>query len=298
METIRGVIKLNEPMQKHTFWKIGGHAKRYFEPADKDDLCHFLSHLPEDEPLFWIGLGSNLLVRDGGFPGTVVMLSGGLNNAYICDATNMHVDAGATCSKIARLGAEAGLTDSEFLAGIPGTMGGALAMNAGAFGSEIWDIVGNVETINRKGQILIRSKDDFEIGYRYVNLPDDEWFISARLSLKVDAEGQGRQRIKILLDRRSASQPIGQLSCGSVFRNLVNGDSAAKLIEASGLKGVSVGEAYISEKHANFIINSGGASARDVESLIQLVQEKVKQNSGVMLIPEVRIIGEEFTPWR
>ena len=288
---IRGVLKLNESMKKHTSWRAGGEAGRYFKPADIDDLCSFLKCTADDEPLCWLGLGSNLLVRDGGLKGTVIALSGVLNDLHIYDDCAVHVGAGVPCAKVARMSVKAGLSGGEFLAGIPGTMGGALAMNAGAFGRETWNIVHRVETVNRQGMRMKRFASDIETTYRHVDLPVDEWFISAELILESDEESKGVQRIQELLNKRTASQPIGKASCGSVFRN-PEGDYAARLIEASGLKGQSIGEACVSEQHANFIINAGSASADDIESLILLIQEKVKRDSGIALIPEVRIIGE------
>jgi len=288
---MRGVMKLNEPMKKHTSWRTGGHAERYFKPADVDDLCSFLKQIPEDEPLFWFGLGSNLLVRDGGLQGTVIALSGVLNDLHVYDDVSMHVGAGVACAKVARMSVKAGLSGGEFLAGIPGTMGGALAMNAGAFGGETWNIVRGVETVNRQGQRIKRAAADFETDYRQVNLPGDEWFISAELLLAGDGDKNGQARIQALLNKRTESQPTGKASCGSVFRN-PESDYAARLIEISGLKGQSIGNAQVSVKHANFIINSESASAEDIESLILLIQEKVKFDHGIELIPEVRIVGD------
>jgi UDP-N-acetylmuramate dehydrogenase len=288
---VRGVMKLNEPMKKHTSWRTGGHAERYFKPADVDDLCSYLKQVPEDEPLFWLGLGSNLLVRDGGLQGTVIALSGVLNDLHVYDDVSVHVGAGVACAKVARMSVKAGLSGGEFLAGIPGTMGGALAMNAGAFGGETWNIVRSVETVNRQGQRIKRDASEFETAYRYVNLPEDEWFISAELILASDEDANGLERIQALLNKREESQPTGKASCGSVFRNPEN-DYAARLIEVSGLKGQAIGNAQVSEKHANFIINSGSASAEDIESLILLIQEKVKLDHGIELNPEVRIVGD------
>ncbi len=288
---VRGVMKLNEAMKIHTSWRTGGHAERYFIPADVDDLCSFLKQVAEDEPLFWLGLGSNLMVRDGGLQGTVIALSGVLNDLHVYDDASVHVGAGVACAKVARMSVKAGLSGGEFLAGIPGTMGGALAMNAGAFGGETWNIVRSVETVNRQGRRIIRDAADFETAYRHVNLPDDEWFISAELLLTGDGDNDGQDRIQALLNKRAESQPTGKASCGSVFRNPEN-DYAARLIEVSGLKGQSIGNAEVSDKHANFIINSGKASAGDIESLILMIQEKVKLEHGIELIPEVRIVGE------
>ncbi len=289
----RGLIKRNEPMKKHTSLRAGGCAEQYFKPADLDDLCHFLKQTPASEPLFWCGLGSNLLVRDGGLRGTVIALYGVADTIKI-EECRLYAGAGAACAKVARMSVAAGLTGGEFLAGIPGTIGGALAMNAGAFGHEIWALVERVETVDRQGRRTIKDRTEFGIAYRQVICPPDEWFIGTQLRLDHDDAKQGAQQIRDLLNQRSERQPMGLASCGSVFRN-PRGDHAARLIEASGLKGHGVGRAYISEKHANFIINAGGASAEDIESLIVLVREKVKSDSGVELIPEVRIVGERRT---
>ena len=280
-----------EPMDKHTAWRTGGAVKQYFKPADIDDLGSFLSQLAEDEPLLLFGLGSNLLVRDGGLQGTAIKFAGVLNDLQVdAERRLLHSGASVTCAKVARESAKFGLTGAEFLAGIPGTMGGALAMNAGAFGKATWDLVKSAETINRNGQRTRRSATDFEVGYRHLRLPKNEWFIAAELSLAEDRDGQSLQRIRVLLNQRAATQPTGQISCGSVFLNPPN-HHAAKLIEASGLKGKKIGDAYVSKKHANFIINSGHASAGDIESLIWLIQKKVKHDHGITLIPEVRIVG-------
>ncbi len=288
---VRGVINLNEPMKKHTSWRAGGHAERYFKPADVDDLYSFLKQVPADEPLLWFGLGSNLLVRDGGLRGTVIACSKVLDDLHIYDDVSIHVGAGVACAKVARMSVKDGLSGAEFLAGIPGTMGGALAMNAGAFGEETWNIVRSVETIDRQGQRIKRAASDFETAYRHVNLFKGEWFISAELLLARDEDTNGLERMQALLNQRAKNQPIGKTSCGSVFCN-PESDYAARLIEASGLKGQTIGSACVSDKHANFIINMGGASAQDIESLILFIQEKVKLAHGIYLVPEVRIVGE------
>jgi len=288
---IRGVLKHDEPMANHTSWRAGGKAERYFEPADLDDLRDYIANMPADEPLLWIGLGSNLLVRDGGIRGTVVAINGVLNELEIRQSGQVRVGVGVPCAKVARFCARSGFTGAEFLAGIPGTMGGALAMNAGAFGMETWDIVTSVEVLNRSGQQKIRSRNEFEIGYRHVQLTEDEWFIAAELVLQVDKQNIAEQRIRELLAKRSATQPTGQLSCGSVFRNPPD-DYAARLIESCGLKGKRIGNACVSEKHANFIINMGGATANEIEQLIMQIKDVVMRECNVELAPEVRIVGD------
>ena len=287
---LRGELRLNESLGRYNTWRVGGAAAQMYLPADADDLAQFLRTLPADEPLLWLGLGSNLLIRDGGFPGTVILLHGCLSGLLI-EGTEAHVDAGVPCAKVARECARAGLTGAAFLAGIPGTMGGALAMNAGAFGGETWPIVGSVTTIDRGGVMHRRLPDDFEVGYRQVLGPAGEWFLACTLNL---AQGDGtaeQAAIRALLERRGATQPTGQPSCGSTFRN-PPGDHAARLIEVSGLKGCRVGGAEVSAKHANFIINTGDASAADIEGLIAHVAAEVERLQGVTLRTEVQMVGE------
>ncbi|MCC7410239.1 MAG: UDP-N-acetylmuramate dehydrogenase [Gammaproteobacteria bacterium] len=288
---LRGTLRLNEPMAAHCSWRAGGAAARCYRPADLDDLGAFLASLPAGEPLLWVGLGSNLLVRDGGFAGTVVSVAGRLDAWRFTSDTTLEAQAGVACAKLAREAARRGCTGAEFFAGIPGSLGGALAMNAGAFGGETWSIVTAVETIDRKGRLRSRTAADYGIGYRTVTGPQEEWFVAATLALGRDVDGAAAQRIRALLAQRQASQPIGQPSCGSVFRNPY-GDYAARLIEACGLKGYRLGGCQVSTKHANFIVNDGGASATDIEALINAVREAVRSRFGVDLEPEVRIVGE------
>ena len=285
-----GAVRHDEPLARHTAWGIGGTADRYFEPFTIDELSGFLAALPEGEPLYWMGLGSNLLVRDGGVRGTVVSTVR-LRAVERVDPTTLHVEAGAGCPRVAKLAARHGLTGCEFLAGIPGSMGGALAMNAGAYGTETWPVVDEVETIDVRGERRRRSASSYRYGYRTVSGPPGEWFVSCRLALAPDAAGRADTVIRQLLAQRAAMQPTGVRSCGSVFRN-PPGDHAGRLIEASGLKGRRVGGAVVSEKHANFIINDAGARAGDIEALIQAVVEEVQTRQGVRLEPEVRVIGE------
>lgn len=288
---LAGELRYDEPLFKHTTWRVGGLARRYYRPADAMDLVRFLEQLPRDEPLLWLGMGSNLLVRDGGFNGTVVATQGCLNGLELTEDGLLRVEAGVACPKVARAAAQEGLCGIEFLAGIPGTMGGALAMNAGAFGGETWQYVEKVETIDRHGRVRERKVGDFHIGYRRVEGPEGEWFLAAWLRLQPGDAEKMQGEIRQLLERRAATQPIGMPSCGSVFRN-PEGDHAARLIEAAGLKGRCIGGACVSEKHANFIINSGNASATDIEQLIEQVQTEVEAASGIRLQTEVHIVGE------
>ena len=287
----RGELRYDEPMALHNSWRAGGPARCFFKPADVTELCEFLQQLDPQEPLLWVGLGSNLLVRDGGFPGTVIFTLGALNELQWLDATTLLAGAGVTCSKVARESARQGLTGLEFLAGIPGTMGGALAMNAGAFGGETWNRVVVVETVDRAGCLHTRKPDEYQVSYRTVEGVADEWFVAARLRLETGDSALAKQQIRKLLAQRGESQPVQQNSCGSVFRN-PPGDHAARLIEATGLKGKTLGGAQVSRKHANFIINTGTATAADIEILLNQVQGCVEQAHGVRLEPEVRIVGE------
>lgn len=292
-KSLRGALKFNEPMSRHTSWRTGGTADRFYVPADVEDLAGFISRQQDTETMVWLGLGSNLLVRDGGIRGTVIAVAGVLDTFEIQDANKIRVGAGVTCNKFARYAANAGLKGVEFLAGIPGTVGGALAMNAGAFGGETWDRVTAAETVSRNGEVHTRSRDEFQVGYRYVNLPENEWFIAAEFQLDLDIDREAHKKIREYLAGRTASQPTGESSCGSVFRNPA-GDFAARLIDSCGLKGLRVGGARVSGKHANFIINEDGASAADIEELIVQVQKMVKERTGIYLEMEVIIIGERL----
>ncbi len=296
-------ILKNEPMSGHTSWRTGGAARQYVQTESLTALASFIATLPADEKLLWLGLGSNTLVRDGGFNGTVIATQGLMSQLNMIDEeasdtegldeTMVYVGAGVSSAKLARFCSKNSLAGAEFFAGIPGLVGGALAMNAGAFGGETWPLVVEVETLNRKGEITKRSANEFEYGYRHVKGPAEEWFVSATLKLKKQQLENKTIDIKQLLAKRALTQPTGVASCGSVFRN-PDGHYAAKLIEDCGLKGKRIGGAVISTKHANFIINENKASAADIESLITLIQKTVKDKRGVLLQTEVRIVGEKL----
>ena len=288
-----GELREREPLSRHTSWRVGGPARRFYRPTDAADLSAFLARLDPREPLLWLGLGSNLLVDDAGFPGTVIQTQACLTRLERRGVTGIDAESGVSCAKVARFAARHDLVGCEFLAGIPGTMGGALAMNAGAWGGETWAHVVSVRTIDRVGRIRERVPGDFSIGYREVLGPPGEWFLDVALELAPGDGKAGMARIRELLDRRAQTQPVGLPSCGSVFRN-PPGDHAARLIESEGLKGYRIGGAQVSEKHANFIINTGEASAADIRELIDLVQRRVEDATGVRLVPEVkRIAGEQ-----
>ncbi|HUF19572.1 MAG TPA: UDP-N-acetylmuramate dehydrogenase [Burkholderiales bacterium] len=290
---LRGKLHRAEPMRKRTSWRVGGPADHAYVPADLDDLCAFLQALPAGEPVTFVGLGSNLLIRDGGIRGTVVLTHTALKALELTAAGEIYTEAGVAAPKVARFAATHALQGAEFLAGIPGTVGGALAMNAGCYGAEIWELVARVLTVDRRGVQRERGATEFTVGYRSVTPkePREEFFAAAWLRLARGDGEQSRQRIKELLQKRIDSQPLEQPNAGSVFRN-PPGDHAARLIESCGLKGLRIGGAMVSTKHANFIVNLGDAAAADIERLIDTVQTLVHRETGVMLHREVLIVGE------
>jgi len=294
-ELLRGTLTRGAPLARYTSWRCGGPADLLYVPADRDDLATFVRQLAPDEPLTIIGLGSNLLVRDGGVRGAVVVLHAALN-ALELRGNEVYAEAGVASPKVARFAANHGLVGGEFLAGIPGTIGGALAMNAGCYGGETWRHVARVEVLLRDGRFEQRDPDVYSIGYRTVRLAGgrapDGIFTAAWLHfVEGDAEAS-RATIRELLKRRIATQPLELPNAGSVFRN-PQGDHAARLIESVGLKGFAIGSARVSEKHANFIVNPEGiARAADIEALIGLVRDTVRTKTGIELEAEVRIVGE------
>ena len=288
--SVRGELRYDEPMSRHTSWRAGGPAETFFIPADVADLSTFLAGLDLDTPVFWHGVGSNLLVRDGGIPGVVISATKVLRDLERVDEYLVRAGAGLPCTQLARQCIRWGLGPSEFFAGIPGTVGGALAMNAGAHGGETWERVESVRTIDRAGEIHERAPAEYTVGYRSVTGPANEWFIEGLFRFEPDVV-PSMDNMNAMLERRKTTQPLGLPSCGSVFRN-PPGDYAARLIEAAGLKGHRIGGAEVSEKHANFIINTGDATATDIEELIEHVRQTVIEQHGVELKHEVRIVGE------
>ena len=292
MQASLGSLLLNEPLARYTSWRVGGKADRLYIPTGLADLQDFLHGLHEQEPVYFIGLGSNLLVRDGGVRGTVVLMHNVLTELRMEDGL-LYADAGVTCARLAKFAARQHKHGAEFFAGIPGTVGGALAMNAGCHGSETWGVVARVVTINKQGELQQRDQAEFAASYRYVQMPAPEWFIGAWLVLAEGDSRESEQKIKSLLAKRLATQPLNLPNAGSTFRN-PPGDFAARLIEACGLKGYQIGGAQVAEKHANFIVNLGSATAADIEQLIALMRDTVKREHGVDLQQEVRVIGEEL----
>jgi UDP-N-acetylmuramate dehydrogenase len=286
-------VKRDEPMSRHTSWHVGGPADVYFSPRDRADLLAFLATLPEATPLFWLGLGSNLLVRDGGIRGVVIDTQSGLTRLERVNDTTLTCEAGVPCARLARQCIKWGLGPAEFLAGIPGTLGGALSMNAGAFGGETWPRVRSVDVCNARGVDRRRDAREYSYGYRHIVPPaPGEFFLAAALEFEY-RPGLTDEAMRELLAKRKETQPIGEWSCGSTFTN-PQGDHAARLIEAAGLKGFRIGDIMVSPKHANFLVNVEAATAADVEKLVAHIQAVVNEKFGVTLTPEFRIAGESL----
>jgi UDP-N-acetylmuramate dehydrogenase len=290
LPTLRGQLLQDAPLSAYTSWRIGGPADYLYQPADVADLALFLQHLPLHFPVTWLGLGSNTLVRDGGIAGVVIITQGALNQLKWLDDHTLYAEAGVASAQLARLAARQGADNLAFMAGIPGTVGGALAMNAGCFGGETWQSVLSVDTLDRRGQRQTRLPKDFQVSYRRVAGLQEAWFVAARFSGVRGDKEKALEDIRCLLERRHQTQPTGLLNCGSVFRNPPQ-HYAGALIEQCGLKGYRCGGAVVSEKHANFIINDQDAKASDIETLIEHVRHRVYQDTGIALTPEVHIIG-------
>lgn len=285
----------NAPLKKLNSWRVGGAAKQLFKPTSISDLQNFIGTLDEDDQPIWLGLGSNVLIADQGIAHSVILTLGGIADMRLCDDGTIRMEAGVTCAKAAKFCVKHDFVNGEFFAGIPGTIGGALVMNAGAFGAETWEYVTAVETIDRNGQTHLRKPDEYTVAYRSVRGPGiqsspNEWFTAGYFRLPKGDGKQTQQNIKALLKKRAESQPIGLPSCGSVFKN-PPGDHAARLIEHCELKGYKIGGAEVSPKHANFIINTGDATADDIFRLICHVQTTVAQKTGITLETEVRFLG-------
>jgi len=286
-QPFRGILRYDEPMRLHTHWRVGGPARMFFVPADRSDLADFLRALDSALPVHFIGLGSNLLVRDQGIDGAVICLGRAFRGVRQLDSGAVEAGAATPCAALAKSCASWGVGPAEFFAGIPGTVGGALSMNAGAFGGETWDSVEAVETIDRQGIEHTRAPARYQPGYRQLGGPHGECFLLARFRFEAASQAE---RMKSLMAERRRRQPLSIPSCGSVFRNPPDG-FAGELIERCGLKGKRAGAAEVSRRHANFIVNHGGATADEIERLILEVQAGVREATGVTLQPEVRILG-------
>ncbi|MFV9988709.1 MAG: UDP-N-acetylmuramate dehydrogenase [Coxiella endosymbiont of Dermacentor nuttalli] len=295
MNNLCGDLIYNHNLAHYTSLRVGGNAERFYWPANVADLQNFLAQLPPDEPLTCLGLGSNVLIRGGGIKGTVILTVNRLKEISFFKEENkqlvIRAESGVTCSKLAKFCVSQGLKEGAFFAGIPGTVGGALAMNAGAFGRETWCHVIHVETVDHSGILYKRQPDEFKINYREIHGLNNQFFVAGYFCFDQKDINKARKAINVLLKKRVNLQPIGTFNCGSVFRN-PPGDYAARLIESAGLKGTRIGNTKVSEKHANFVINMGEANASDIECLIQFIAQRVYQIHGIQLIKEVHILGD------
>ena len=289
LPTPRGTITPLVPMAAHTWFGVGGAAEVMFSPADSDDLAMMLAAVPCDIPVFALGAGSNLLVRDGGVKGVVINTTEHLKDAEM-QGDDLRVGGGLHDVEVARIAARLGRTGLEFLIGIPGTIGGGLRMNAGAYGVEFKDIVVKAEAIDRNGKRHIATPAEMGMDYRHSDAPDDWIFTAAWLKTTAGDVAAIRARMKEIVAMRSDSQPTGARTGGSTFAN-PDGTKAWQLIDAAGCRGLTVGNAMVSEKHCNFLINKGNASADDIETLGEAIREQVAKSSGIDLRWEIRRIG-------
>lgn len=300
LTNFKGDILRNEPLSRHTSYAIGGPEDIFVYPNNLEDLRVLLQALANRKLNTWfLGGGTNLLVRDRGFRGMVITLQRmqtiKIEREYRSIGGSfavVYAEAGAPLSKLLSFAVEQGLTNLEFAAGIPGTVGGAVCMNAGVALGELGDVIDSVTLIAPDGNLFTRSREEMGFGYRTSSIPDGHLVLEARIILRRDDKEKIKSQVKELLDKRKRNQPWGVPSAGSVFKNPQE-ESAGKLIELAGLKGMTVGGAQVSEKHANFIVNTGNAKAADVLALMELVREKVLEVHGVRLEPEIKIIGED-----
>ena len=287
---VRGRIRAGAPLAPTSWFKVGGPADVLFRPADADDLCALLRARPGGVPVTVLGVSSNTLIRDGGVRGIVVKLGRGFTRVEPDGTDGLIAGAGALCATIAQQAEAKALGHLAFLSGIPGTAGGALRMNAGAYGGETGDVVDWAEAVDPQGTLHRLGPADLGYAYRHCAVPGDWVFVRARLRGVPGAEGIAAEMAAIA-KARAESQPLGTATGGSTFRN-PPGHKAWQLIDAAGCRGLRIGGAVMSEKHCNFMINEGGASAADLETLGETVRERVRQNSGVALEWEIRRIGE------
>ncbi|MEL0102523.1 MAG: UDP-N-acetylmuramate dehydrogenase [Gammaproteobacteria bacterium] len=286
---IKGSLKEDVSLKAYNTWKIGGNAEYFFEPKNLEDLKTFLKNTTGYDITF-LGNGSNVLIRDGGIKGFVVCLKNSLNNYYKVSDNEFIFEAGLSCMKIAQITSINNSTGLEFLCGIPGSLGGALRMNAGCYGGNIWENLKTVTLIDKSGNEIKKYKEDFNINYRNVELDDNLFFINASFSLKKNELNNSSEIIKDYLKDRRSKQPTSLPSCGSVFKNPEN-SHAANLIESVGLKEYKIGGAYVSKKHANFIISDKTTKSKDIEDLIGYIQTEVYKKKKVFLETEVKFIG-------
>lgn len=290
MPELRGRMIANQPLAELTWFRVGGPAQVLFTPADEDDLAYFLKNLPAEVPVIVVGLGSNLIVRDGGVPGVVIRLGRGFSEIKVEDGHKLRVGAAVPDVKAARAAADAGIDGLAFYRGIPGGIGGALRMNAGAHGGETKDCLIEARAVDRAGNVRLFSNGDFGFSYRHSGAPADVVFTSALYQGRPGDSATILAEMDRITEAREASQPIREKTGGSTFKN-PPGHKAWQLIDAAGCRGLQVGAAQVSEKHCNFLINTGNATAADIEGLGEEVRRRVKAQSGVELEWEIKRIG-------
>ncbi|ADH90416.1 UDP-N-acetylenolpyruvoylglucosamine reductase [Ancylobacter novellus DSM 506] len=290
MPELRGRMIANQSLAELTWFRVGGPAQVLFTPADEDDLAYFLKNLPAEIPVMVVGLGSNLIVRDGGVPGVVIRLGRGFSEIKVEDGCKLRVGAAVPDVKAARAAADAGIDGLAFYRGIPGGIGGALRMNAGAHGGETKDCLIEARAVDRAGNIRLFSNGDFSFSYRHSGAPTDVIFTSALYQGRPGDSATILAEMDRITEAREASQPIREKTGGSTFKN-PPGHKAWQLIDAAGCRGLTVGAAQVSEMHCNFLINTGSATAADIEGLGEEVRRSVKAQSGVELEWEIKRIG-------
>jgi len=289
MPEVMGTLTQNAPLHQLTWLRVGGKADWLFEPADEADLQNFLQAIPSDMPITILGAGSNTLIRDGGIAGTVIRLTGPFTS-ITQNGPVITAGAGTPDGEVARFAAKAGCAGLSFLIGIPGTIGGGLRMNAGAYGTEFKDVLITARALTRAGEIIEATAADMGMAYRHSEAPSDWIFLSASFQTSAGDQNALRAEMKEMIAQRGDAQPIGARTGGSTFAN-PEGHKAWQVIDAAGCRGLSVGGAHMSEKHCNFLINEGTASATDIETLGELVRSRVADNSGISLRWEIRRIG-------
>lgn len=292
---VRGKLSANVPLAPYTWFRVGGPAEVFFMPKDEADLAHFLSSTPDDIPVQVLGVASNTLVRDGGVPGVTVRLGPAFGKVTIEGKTRLRAGTAALDNRVAKKAAKAGIAGLEFYAGIPGTIGGALRMNAGCYGAETKDILVEVVALDRTGRRQIMPLEELGYSYRHSKAPLDLIFVEAVFEGTPDTSGAITSRMNNITAKREESQPIREKTGGSTFKNpdpKQSGERGAwQVIDAAGGRGFMVGGAQMSEKHCNFMINTGEASAADIEQLGETIRAKVKASEGVDLDWEIRRIG-------
>jgi UDP-N-acetylmuramate dehydrogenase len=290
MPNVRGRLLANQPLAELTWFRVGGPGQALFMPEDESDLSYVLANLPREIPVTVIGLGSNLIVRDGGIPGVVIRLGRGFNEVSVEEDSRLRVGTAVPDVKVARAAQEAGISGLSFMRGIPGGIGGALRMNGGAYGRETKDTLIEARGVDRSGQIHVFANGDMHYAYRHCGAPDDIIFTQALFQGSPGDSAAIAAEMDQITEAREATQPVKSRTGGSTFKN-PPGHKAWQLIDAAGCRGLRIGDAQVSEMHCNFLINLGGANAGDIETLGETVRKKVKENSGVDLDWEIKRIG-------